>query len=225
MTPLTSTGPIRKLVMLAPDQYAGPHPSVQSLRKRTLDVLGSLLGLLALAVLIVPIAIAIKLDSHGPIFFVQERYGLMGKPFRIYKFRSMVVNADRIKSQIRNQAKGLIFKNHNDPRVTRVGKFLRQTSLDEMPQFFNVLRGEMSLVGTRPPVWDEVSQYNSRHWLRLRVRPGITGEWQTHGRSTVEDFEEIVNLDLRYQQQWSVGRDLWILAKTLKVMITRSGAV
>lgn len=201
-----------------------PHPSANSLFKRILDIIGSLLGLLLLAIVFVPVAIAIKLDSPGPTFFTQERYGLQGRPFRIRKFRSMVVNADQLKSQVTNEVSGLLFKNKKDPRVTRVGRFLRSTSLDELPQFWNVLVGEMSLVGTRPPTADEVAHYNERHWLRLNVKPGITGEWQINGRSSVKDFEEVVNLDLRYQSLWHPTYDLVVIAKTIYVIFARVGA-
>lgn len=201
-----------------------PHASVYSAFKRFLDVVGSLIGLLILALLFVPIAIAIKWDSSGPVLYSQERYGLQGRTFRIRKFRSMVVNADELKTQVTNEASGLIFKNKKDPRVTRVGRFLRSTSLDELPQFWNVLVGEMSLVGTRPPTADEVAQYNERHWQRLNVKPGLTGEWQVHGRSSVKDFEEVVDLDLRYQSQWHPLYDLVLIAKTIYVILARIGA-
>jgi lipopolysaccharide/colanic/teichoic acid biosynthesis glycosyltransferase len=185
---------------------------------------GSLIGLLILGIVFVPIALAIKLDSPGAIFYCQKRYGLLGRPFRIYKFRSMVSKAEALKSQIQNDAKGLIFKNKTDPRITKVGRFLRCTSLDELPQFWNVLHGEMSLVGTRPPTADEVSFYQPHHWQRLRVKPGITGEWQVNGRSNIKDFEEIVKLDLRYQARWHRLYDLALIAKTLRVLIGKVGA-
>lgn len=200
------------------------HPSANSLFKRCLDIIGSLVGLLILAIVFVPVAIAIKLDSPGAIFYSQERYGLQGKVFRIRKFRSMVENADVLKAQVTNEASGLIFKNKQDPRVTKVGRFLRSSSLDELPQFWNVLVGEMSLVGTRPPTADEVAQYNERHWLRLNVKPGLTGEWQVNGRSSVKDFEEIVSLDLRYQKRWHPLYDLYIIAKTIYVIVAKHGA-
>ncbi|WP_347272404.1 sugar transferase [Leptolyngbya sp. FACHB-36] len=192
--------------------------------KRSLDILGSLVGLAVLAILFIPLAIAIKLDSPGPVLYSQIRYGLLGRPFRIYKFRSMVANADALKSQVKNEAKGLIFKNEDDPRITRVGRILRSTSLDEFPQFWNVLIGEMSLVGTRPPTGDEVSRYESHHWQRLMVKPGLTGEWQVNGRSSVKDFEEIVSLDLRYQAQWHPLYDLFLIARTIYVIIAKVGA-
>ncbi|XWK89694.1 MAG: sugar transferase [Phormidium sp.] len=200
------------------------HPSTSSLSKRLIDIIGSLIGLLILALIFFPIAIAIKLDSHGPIFYSQKRYGLYGKTFRIYKFRTMVQNADALKASIKNEAKGLIFKNENDPRITRVGRFLRRTSLDEFPQFWNVFTGEMSLVGTRPPTRDEVVHYTAHHWQRLNVKPGITGEWQVNGRSNIKDFEAIVALDLRYQKLWNPWYDLVIIFQTLFLMLRQTGA-
>ncbi|MEJ1934864.1 sugar transferase [Nostoc sp. NIES-2111] len=201
-----------------------PHPSAQSKFKRGLDILGSLVGLLILAIAFVPIAIAIKLDSPGPIFFSQERYGLRGHPFHIWKFRSMVNDAEKLKNLVDNEADGLIFKNKNDFRVTRVGRFLRSTSLDELPQFWNVFTGDMSLVGTRPPTADEVAKYNQRHWQRLNVKPGLTGEWQVNGRSHVKDFEKIVDLDLQYQNNWHPLYDLQLIFKTIYVILGRVGA-
>lgn len=212
------------LVLSKSPGLQAPHASAYSIFKRLLDIAGSLIGLLFLALVFVPIAIAIKWDSPGPILYSQERYGLQGRTFRIRKFRSMVVNADELKLQVTNEASGLIFKNKNDPRVTRVGRFLRSTSLDELPQFWNVLVGEMSLVGTRPPTADEVAQYNERHWQRLNVKPGLTGEWQVSGRSSIKDFEEIVDLDLHYQKQWHPLYDLFLIAKTIYVIFARIGA-
>ncbi|OUL25229.1 sugar transferase [Nostoc sp. 106C] len=201
-----------------------PHPSVKSKFKRCLDILGSLVGLLILAIVFVPIAIAIKIDSPGAIFFTQERYGYLGQPFRIRKFRSMVSNAEHLKSLVKNEAKGLIFKNQKDFRVTNIGRFLRRTSLDELPQFWNVLVGEMSLVGTRPPTADEVVNYSPRHWQRLNVKPGLTGEWQVNGRSQITDFEQIVDLDLRYQQNWHIFYDLLLIGRTFYVIFHKIGA-
>lgn len=218
--------------MKAPEQIYMPqpvvpnrfHPSTRSWLKRSLDIVGSLVGLGFLAIIFVPLVIAIRLDSPGPIFYTQERYGLRGKIFRIRKFRSMVVNADTLKHMVKNEANGLIFKNKRDPRVTRIGRFLRKTSLDEFPQFWNVLVGEMSLVGTRPPTHDEVSRYQPHHWSRLDVKPGITGEWQVHGRSSVLDFEQVLQLDLRYQQRWSIFYDVQLIWRTLSVVISGQGA-
>lgn len=200
------------------------HPSVNSKLKRLIDIVGALVGLAIVGVLIVPIAIAIQLDNPGPIFYRQIRCGLHGRTFRIWKFRSMVVEADKLKHLVHNQAKGNIFKNRNDPRITRVGKFLRKTSLDEFPQFLNVLKGEMSLVGTRPPTVDEVMKYERHHFQRLLVKPGITGEWQANGRSSVEDFEEIVKMDVAYQHKWSVFYDLKLVAKTITAVFKKDGA-
>lgn len=221
-TPLTSIFPNANS-QIWELQYA-THPSVQSKFKRCLDIMGSFVGLLILAILFVPIAIAIKIDSPGSIFFTQERYGLQGNTFRIRKFRSMVSDAEQLKSLVSNEANGLIFKNKNDFRITKVGRFLRSTSLDELPQFWNVLVGEMSLVGTRPPTGDEVMKYTQRHWKRLNVKPGLTGEWQVSGRSQVKDFEQIVDLDLRYQENWHPMYDLLLIAKTFYVLFGRIGA-
>jgi lipopolysaccharide/colanic/teichoic acid biosynthesis glycosyltransferase len=201
-----------------------PHRSAFSVIKRLLDLIGSAIGLCLLSIVFVPIFIALKIDSPGPIFYSQTRCGLGGKLFKIHKFRSMVVNADALKSTVKNEASGLIFKNKSDPRVTRIGQFLRKTSLDELPQFWNVFMGDMSLVGTRPPTIDEVSQYEPHHWQRLAVKPGITGEWQVYGRSSVENFEQVVQLDLRYQDRWSVFYDVFLLFKTFKVVLMREGA-
>ena len=200
------------------------HPAANSKFKRFLDILGSLIGLLILALVFIPVAIAIKIDSPGTIFFTQERYGLQGKIFRIRKFRSMISEADQLKSLVNNEANGLIFKNKNDFRVTKVGRFLRSTSLDELPQFWNVLVGEMSLVGTRPPTADEVMHYNQHHWQRLNVKPGLTGEWQVNGRSHVKDFEQVVDLDLRYQKKWYPMYDVLLILKTFLIIFARVGA-
>ncbi|NEP84300.1 MAG: STAS domain-containing protein, partial [Okeania sp. SIO3B3] len=160
------------------NQLPVTHPSIKSWVKRLIDIVGALVGLLITGILLIPIAIFIKLDSPGPIFFGQIRCGWMGKNFRMWKFRSMCINAEQLKSKIKNQAQGAIFKNENDPRVTKVGNFLRRKSLDELPQFWNVLKGDMSLVGTRPPTPDEVERYEVPQWQRLDVKPGMTGEWQ-----------------------------------------------
>jgi lipopolysaccharide/colanic/teichoic acid biosynthesis glycosyltransferase len=202
----------------------GVHPSTTSRIKRAIDIVGALVGLGIVALLMVPLAIAIRWDSSGPVFYSQTRCGLNGKPFRIWKFRTMVPNAEQLKATVPNQAQGLIFKNEADPRITRLGKFLRRTSLDEFPQFWNVLTGEMSLVGTRPPTLDEVVQYQPHHWPRLQVKPGITGEWQARGRSTIQDFEAIVALDLRYQSRWSVAYDILLIFTTIMSVLLRKGA-
>jgi len=200
------------------------HKSVESRAKRFIDVIGALVGLVITGIALLPIAIAIKLDSRGPIFFCQPRCGLYGKPFGLWKFRSMEKGADRIKHLIQNEAQGQIFKNAQDPRITRVGRFLRRTSLDELPQFWNVLIGNMSLVGTRPPTFDEVRKYKPHHWRRLTVKPGMTGLWQVNGRSKVSDFEKIVDMDMEYQRCWSNSYDLKILLRTVIVVLQQNGS-
>ncbi len=202
----------------------GVHPSVTSRCKRLIDIIGALVGLTIVGVVFLPIAVAIWLDNPGPILYSQLRCGLNGRPFRIWKFRSMVVDAEKLKHLVRNEAQGNIFKNSNDPRITQVGHILRRTSLDELPQFWNVLWDDMSLVGTRPPTQDEVKNYTNHHFQRLRVKPGITGEWQVNGRSHVKDFEDIVEMDLNYQAKWSVVYDVQLILKTLKVVVNKSGA-
>lgn len=222
--PLSATKCLPKLQAVSVPAVYSHHPSVLSPLKRLVDVLGGLVGLAIVAVAIVPIAIAIQLDNPGPVFYSQMRCGLYGQQFRIWKFRSMVSKADRLQHLVSNEANGHIFKNKQDPRITQVGNFLRQTSLDELPQFWNVLRGEMSLVGTRPPTLNEVNEYSPHHFQRLNVRPGITGEWQANGRSSVVNFEEIVEMDLAYQSRWSIVYDLKLIAKTILVVLSRSGA-
>jgi lipopolysaccharide/colanic/teichoic acid biosynthesis glycosyltransferase len=200
------------------------HASARSFWKRAVDIVGGLIGLAFTALLFIPIAWVIQRDSPGPVLYSQERCSVGGKRFRIWKFRSMQIDADAQKATLQNEASGHIFKMAADPRVTTVGKFLRRTSLDEFPQFWNVLMGDMSLVGTRPPSLDEVAKYEDRHWQRLAVKPGITGVWQVNGRSTVKDFEDIVKLDLSYQEDWSVGYDLYLIFKTVWVVFNKDGA-
>lgn len=200
------------------------HYSASCKRKRIIDILGALLGLVITTIVAIPIAIAIQLDNPGPILYSQIRCGLKGKTFRIWKFRSMVVEAERLQHLVNNQATGNIFKNKNDPRITNVGRFLRRTSLDELPQFWNVLKGDMSLVGTRPPTVDEVLRYKKHHWQRLNTKPGITGEWQANGRSSITDFEDIVQMDIAYQQKWSVSYDIKLILKTVLAVANSHGA-
>lgn len=200
------------------------HPSCNSRIKRCLDIVGALIGLAITGIFLLPIAIAIRIDSPGSVFYSQIRCGYRGQKFRVWKFRSMVMNADALKHEITNEIEGHIFKNSEDSRITRVGRFLRRTSLDELPQFWNVLLGEMSLVGTRPPTPDEVRSYSAHHWLRLEVKPGMTGEWQVNGRSSISNFEQIVELDLRYQERWSVLYDLVLICRTIQVVFSREGA-
>ena len=200
------------------------HPSVISRSKRILDIFGAIIGLAITGIITIPVAIAMLFDDPGSIFYSQVRCGFNGKPFKIWKFRSMIANADRQQHLVKNQATGHIFKNEDDPRITRVGRFLRRTSLDEFPQFWNVLKGEMSLVGTRPPTVEEVAMYEEHHFQRLKVKPGITGEWQVKGRSMVLNFEDIVRMDLNYQKKWSFFYDLNLIVLTIVVVIARKGA-
>jgi exopolysaccharide biosynthesis polyprenyl glycosylphosphotransferase len=194
--------------------------------KRLLDIAGALVGLAVTALLLPVIACAIRRDSPGPIFFSQERIGENGRVFRLWKFRSMSFDAEGRKTDLlgHNEMSGAIFKIRDDPRITRVGKLLRQTSLDELPQFWNVLKGEMSLVGTRPPTPDEVAHYQNWHRRRLSIKPGITGLWQVSGRNQVQDFDEIVRLDLLYIDTWSFWLEFKILLRTLKIVLHREGS-
>ncbi|HAC64215.1 MAG TPA: UDP-phosphate galactose phosphotransferase [Cyanothece sp. UBA12306] len=212
------------IISLKAAKSAANHPSVNHKIKRVIDIVGALVGLAITAIITIPIAIAMAYIDPGPLLYSQIRCGLKGRTFRIWKFRSMVVGADKMKHLVKNEANGHIFKNTNDPRITKLGSFLRRTSLDEFPQFWNVLLGDMSLVGTRPPTLDEVQQYNEHHWQRLDVKPGITGEWQVNGRSTVKNFEDIVNLDLQYQRKWSVFYDINLIIRTVEAVFHKSGA-
>lgn len=193
--------------------------------KRVCDVLFGSLGLLLSAPIILLAAIPLKLESKGPLFFSQQRIGRNGRVFRIYKLRSMYVDAEQRKAELldKNEMQGLMFKIRDDPRITKVGRFLRASSIDELPQFFNVVKGDMSLVGPRPPLVDEFRRYESRYKRRLSMRPGITGIWQTSGRNQVPDFEDVVRMDLAYIDNWSLGLDARILCKTVAVVLSLSG--
>ena len=195
--------------------------------KRIIDILLSGLAIIILSPLLLILCIAIKLDSPGPIFFAQERVGRNGRRFKIYKFRSMYIDAEERKKELmeKNQMSGLMFKMDDDPRITKVGKFIRKTSIDELPQFYNILIGQMSLVGTRPPTVDEFNQYNLHYKRRLSMTPGLTGMWQVSGRSSITDFDEVVKLDLEYIDNWSVGLDIKILFMTVVTVLFRRGAV
>jgi len=186
--------------------------------KRGIDIVGSLIGLLVLTIVFVPIAIAIKLDSPGAIFFTQTRYGKQGQPFQIRKFRSMVANAEELKSAVPLEVQGT---NRQDLRVTRVGRFLRRTALDELPQFWNVLVGEMSLVGTRPLTSDELSYYGEEPFQQVTVKPGITSESLVIGSYAVKDWEQIVALDQRYQSRWNPLSDFVIFGKAIAIILSR----
>ena len=189
--------------------------------------MGALVGLTITAVVTPFIALAIKIESPGPVFFAQERIGRNGRRFKIYKFRSMYIDAEERKKELmeKNQMNGLMFKMDDDPRITKVGKFIRKTSIDELPQFYNILVGQMSLVGTRPPTVDEFNQYSLYYKRRLSMTPGLTGMWQVSGRSSITDFDEVVKLDLEYIDNWSVGLDIKILFMTVYTVLFRRGAV
>lgn len=207
----------------------------QIVLKRMLDIVGSLVGLcftLLFTILIGPI---IFIASPGPIFFAQKRIGKNGKPFMMYKFRSMVMNAEQLKESLMKQNKinGLMFKMDADPRIIGsgpdgkkhgIGWFIRKTSIDEFPQFLNVLKGDMSLVGTRPPTENEWKQYEKRHRARLATKPGITGLWQISGRSDITDFEKVVDLDMQYIENWRLSEDIKILFKTILVVLCGRGS-
>ena len=226
MTGLIDVLHIRSSAKWSHKESPETHPSVRSLVKRLIDIFGSIVGLILTGILSIPIALAIKLSSKGPVLFHQTRCGWMGRNFQIWKFRSMYANAESMKKQVENQATGAFFKNDNDPRVTPIGSFLRRTSLDELPQFWNVLKGDMSLVGTRPPTPEEVETYQIPEWQRLDVKPGMTGEWQVNGRSQVRNFEDVIKLDLRYQRNWSLKYDIKLILKTIAVIFNKnSGAV
>jgi anti-anti-sigma factor len=217
---------IKSSAKWSPKESPETHPSVRSVIKRIIDVVGAIVGLTITGVIFVPVAIAIKFSSKGPILFHHTRCGWMGRQFQIWKFRSMYANAEAMKKEIQNQANGAFFKNDNDPRITPIGNLLRRTSLDEFPQFWNVLKGDMSLVGTRPPTPEEVEKYQIPEWQRLNVKPGMTGEWQVHGRSQVRNFEDVIKLDLRYQRNWSLGYDIKLILKTVMIIFSRdNGAV
>jgi exopolysaccharide biosynthesis polyprenyl glycosylphosphotransferase len=197
------------------------------LAKRVVDILGSTLGLLLLAPLLALLALLVRLDSPGPVFFEQNRAGLGGRRFRMLKFRTMRVGADEEKPSLAHlncTGDARLFKIPNDPRVTRLGAWLRRWSLDELPQLWNVLRGDMSLVGPRPFFEADLEAYEDHHFRRLSAKPGITGLWQVNGRSSVVDFEEVVRLDREYIERWSVWLDLYILARTVPAVLGRTGA-
>ncbi len=200
---------------------------VQQFVKRSIDIVGSLVGIFittAIAVFVIP---AIKLDSPGPVIFKQQRVGLNGRIFNMYKFRTMCVDAETMKKDLTtfNEHNGdLMFKIKDDPRITNIGAFLRRTSIDEMPQFVNVLKGEMSLVGTRPHTVEEYRLYNYEHMRRLSIKPGITGMWQINGRSSITDFDEVLALDTKYIDNWSIWMDLSIILTTVVVIFRTNSA-
>ena len=203
--------------------------------KRLLDIAGGLVGCVITGILFIFLAPAIYIKSPGPIFFSQMRVGRNGKLFKIYKFRSMYMDAEERKKELQelNEVEdGMMFKIENDPRIIGsekgpgkgLGNFIRKTSLDEFPQFLNILKGDMSLVGTRPPTVDEWEKYNFHHRGRLSIKPGLTGMWQISGRSDIQDFEEVVALDRKYITEWTLGLDIKILLKTVLVVLRREGS-
>ncbi len=200
----------------------------QLIFKRTMDICGGLVGMLLTGIIFIFVAPIIYIKSPGPIFFKQVRIGKNGKKFNIYKFRSMYMDAEERKKELmaQNDIKdGMMFKMDNDPRIIKgIGNFIRDYSLDEFPQFWNVLIGDMSLVGTRPPTVDEWEKYEMHHRSRLAFKPGLTGMWQVSGRSNITDFEEVVRLDTEYIKKWSPGLDIMILFKTVAVVLGKVGS-
>ena len=210
----------------------------QMFYKRVLDIIGGIVGCLITLIIFIFIAPIFFIKSPGPIFFKQTRIGRNGKKFKMYKFRSMYMDAEERKKEYmaQNKMDGLMFKMDDDPRIIGsekkgkdgkpkgIGNFIRNTSLDEFPQFFNVLKGDMSLVGTRPPTVDEWEQYDLKHRVRMSIKPGITGLWQISGRSKITDFDEVVRLDSEYIQNWDLGSDIKIILKTIVVVLKRDGA-
>ncbi|HZQ28509.1 MAG TPA: sugar transferase, partial [Acidimicrobiales bacterium] len=210
-----------------PVMYVEPvkRRGAPAVAKRAFDLAGATIGMLLTAPLWLVVAVAIKVDSRGPILFRQERVGRRGRRFSVYKFRTMVADAEELLIDLReaNEADGPLFKVRHDPRVTTVGRFLRKLSLDELPQLLNVLRGQMSLVGPRPALPREVTQWGPELFDRLRVQPGITGMWQVKGRSD-SSFAEYQRWDLYYVDNWSLWRDLSILVRTVPVVLSSEGA-
>ena len=207
----------------------------QAIAKRALDILGGIVGLFFTLILTIIVGPIIFFTDPGPIFFAQNRMGKNGKVFKMYKFRSMYRDAEKRKAELmaQNEMNGLMFKMENDPRVLGsgpdgtkhgIGWFIRKTSIDEFPQFFNVLKGDLSLVGTRPPTMDEWEKYEPHHRARLAIKPGMTGLWQVSGRSDIKDFEDVITLDMQYINNWSLGEDIRILFKTVGVLFTGRGA-
>ena len=211
------------MVITSSISFADPR---QLMLKRGMDILGGIVGIILTALITVIFAPIIYIQSPGPIFFSQERVGRNGRKFKIYKFRSMYPDAEERKKELmaQNKMQGLMFKMDNDPRIIPIGHFMRKTSLDEFPQFFNVLKGDMSLVGTRPPTVDEWEKYDLHHRRRLAAKPGLTGMWQVSGRSSITDFEKVVSLDTQYITEWSLGLDIKILFKTVEVIFKGEGA-
>lgn len=193
--------------------------------KRIIDFFGSLIGIILLSPIMLITSIAIKIESKGPAFFIQERVGKDGKLFRMYKFRSMCINAEEKLKEIahKNEMDGPMFKIKEDPRITRIGKIIRRRSLDELPQLFNVIKGEMSLVGPRPNLPREVEKFTEYHKKKLIAKPGLTCYWQIMGRNNI-DFEQWINLDIKYIEERSIWVDIKLIFKTIKVFLGDEGA-
>lgn len=194
--------------------------------KRILDVFAVIFGGIIISPLLALVIFAIKADSKGPILFKQKRIGLHGKEFYMYKFRSMYIDAEQKLEELlkHNETNDLMFKMENDPRITKVGKIIRKLSIDELPQLLNVLKGEMSLVGPRPPIRRELSDYENWHYLRFGTLPGLTGVWQVSGRSKIKDFNTVVKMDYNYIKKWSFLLDMKLLLKTVPVVLSGEGA-
>ena len=198
----------------------------QAFLKRVMDIFGAIVGLILAFIAFIIFAPIIKIQSKGPVFFTQTRIGKNGRRFKIYKFRTMYMDAEERKKELmdQNEIQGNMFKMENDPRIIPIGHFLRKYSIDELPQFFNVLIGNMSLVGTRPPLEDEYERYALHHKARLSIKPGLTGMWQVNGRSDIKDFEKVVALDTQYISDWSLGLDIKIIFKTIAVVFGGKGS-
>jgi exopolysaccharide biosynthesis polyprenyl glycosylphosphotransferase len=203
-----------------------PRKEGQLLVKRVLDIGFSFTALVLLSPLFAVVAVAIKLTSPGPVFYSWKVVGLNKRPFAGYKFRTMVVNADKMKEMLldKNEMNGPVFKLRQDPRVTRVGRFLRKYSLDELPQLWSVLKGDMSLVGPHPPLETELCGFQDWHWRKLSVKPGVTCLWQVSGRNEIREFDDWVKMDLDYIDNWSLSLDLKILLKTIPAVLSAKGA-
>jgi exopolysaccharide biosynthesis polyprenyl glycosylphosphotransferase len=193
--------------------------------KRTIDLIISVLALVVLSPLLLAVAIGIKLTSRGPVFFKQERVGLNGHSFYMFKFRSMIVNAEKFKHSLmaQNQQSGPVFKMDRDPRVTPFGRFIRRHSIDELPQLINIIRGDMTIVGPRPALPQEVAQYKPWHRRRLSVLPGLTCTWQVSGRNHIP-FEQWMEMDVAYVNTWSIRHDLFLILRTIPVVLSGRGA-
>lgn len=209
-----------RIAMLEESLALPKNKPVQWFVKRMIDVTCSTLGLLALSPLLLAVALAIRLESKGPVIYKQRRVGYKGRLFNMYKFRSMRQDADAMLEQLltKNETNGGMFKLFNDPRVTRVGKFIRKYSIDELPQLVNVIKGDMSLVGPRPPIDRELKFYEDWHYLRFTTLPGLTGIWQVSGRSRIKEFDTVIKMDFHYIKEWNVLLDLKLILKTFPVV-------